>query len=98
MPEKPNILFIITDQQHARMMSCAGNKWLKTPALDALAEDGIRFEKAYSANPVCVPSRISMATGVMPCRLGADDNHTGSAIKQLPPEVGKAYTTRRIAT
>ena len=84
---KPNILFIMTDQQHAGMMSCAGNKWLKTPALDAMAKDGIRFEKAYSANPVCVPSRISMATGVMPCRLGADDNHTGSAIKQLPPEV-----------
>ena len=84
---KPNILFIMTDQQHAGMMSCAGNKCLKTPALDAMAADGIRFEKAYSANPVCVPSRISMATGVMPCRLGADDNHTGSAIKQLPPEV-----------
>ncbi len=84
---KPNILLIMTDQQHARMMSCAGNKCLKTPALDAMAKDGIRFEKAYSANPVCVPSRISMATGVMPCRLGADDNHTGSAIKQLPPEV-----------
>ncbi len=84
---KPNILFIMTDQQHAGMMSCAGNKWLKTPALDAMAKDGIRFERAYSANPVCVPSRISMATGVMPCRLGAEDNHTGSAIKQLPPEV-----------
>ena len=84
---KPNILLIMTDQQHARMMSCAGNKCLKTPALDAMAADGIRFEKAYSANPVCVPSRISMATGVMPCRLGAEDNHTGSAIKQLPPEV-----------
>ena len=84
---KPNILFIMTDQQHAGMMSCAGNKWLKTPALDAMAADGIRFEQAYSANPVCVPSRISMATGVMPCRLGANDNHTGSAIKQLPPEV-----------
>ena len=84
---KPNILLIMTDQQHARMMSCAGNEWLKTPALDAMAKDGIRFEKAYSANPVCVPSRISMATGIMPCRLGAEDNHTGSAITQLPPEV-----------
>ena len=86
---KPNILFIMTDQQHAGMMSCAGNKWLKTPALDAMAADGIRFEKAYSANPVCVPSRISMATGVMPCRLGADDNKTGAKIKQLPPEVNE---------
>ena len=32
---KPNILLIMTDQQHARMMSCAGNKWLRTPALDS---------------------------------------------------------------
>jgi arylsulfatase A-like enzyme len=84
---KPNVLFIMTDQQHARMMSCAGNEWLKTPALDAMAEDGIRFENAYSANPVCVPSRTSMATGVMSCRLGADGNQTGMSIKQLPSEV-----------
>lgn len=84
---KPNILLIMTDQQHARMMSCAGDRWLKTPALDALAAEGIRFEKAYCANPVCVPSRTSMATGVMPCRLGAEDNRSGSEIKQLPPEV-----------
>lgn len=84
---KPNVLLIMTDQQHARMLSCAGNKWLKTPALDALAKNGVRFEKAYSANPVCVPSRTSMATGVMPCRLGAEDNRTGSSIEQLPPEV-----------
>lgn len=84
---KPNILFVITDQQHARMMSCAGNEWLKTPAMDSLAKDGIRFEKAYSANPVCVPSRTSMATGVMSCRLGASGNHTGMRIKQLPSQV-----------
>jgi len=85
--KKPNILFIMTDQQHARMMSCAGNKYLKTPAMDSLAQDGIRFEKAYCSNPVCVPSRTSMATGVMSCRLGADDNGTGMRIEQLPEEV-----------
>jgi len=85
--ERPNILFIMTDQQHAEMLSCAGNSWLNTPALDGLAQDGIRFKRAYSANPVCVPSRTSMATGVMPGRLGADDNGPGMRIKQLPPEV-----------
>ncbi len=84
---KPNVLFIITDQQHAGMMSCAGNEWLKTPATDSLAQDGIRFERAYCSNPVCVPSRTSMATGVMSCRLGADNNGSGMRIKQLPPEV-----------
>ena len=64
--QRPNILFIMTDQQHAGMLSCSGNANLKTPALDRLAEEGVRFERAYVANPVCVPSRISMATGVMP--------------------------------
>lgn len=44
--EKPNILFIMTDQQHGKMMSCSGNQWLSTPAFDGLAKDGIRFEKA----------------------------------------------------
>ena len=71
---RPNILLIITDQQHAEMMSCAGNRFLRTPAMDSLARDGIRFTNAYVTNPVCVPSRISMATGVMAGRLGVLNN------------------------
>ncbi|MDP6545075.1 MAG: sulfatase-like hydrolase/transferase [Phycisphaerae bacterium] len=85
--KKPNILFIMTDQQHAGMMSCTGNKWLKTPALDSLAREGVRFERAYSANPYCVPSRTAIATGVMSCRIGADNNALGMKIKALPTEV-----------
>ena len=84
--DKPNILFIMTDQQHAGMMSCTGNTWLKTPAMDRLAREGIRFEGAYAANPVCVPSRISMATGVMPGRFGVFSN--GMPAK-VPPEVDR---------
>jgi choline-sulfatase len=61
--EKPNIIYIITDQQNASMMSCAGNKWLKTPGMDYIAENGIRFTRAYCANPVCSPSRVSIMTG-----------------------------------
>jgi arylsulfatase A-like enzyme len=53
--------------------------------MDGLARDGIRFEKAYVANPVCVPSRISMATGVMPGRLGVFTN----GMKAVVPEVVK---------
>lgn len=71
---RPNILLIITDQQHADMMSCAGNKYLKTPAMDRLAREGIRFTNAYVTNPVCVPSRISIATGVMAGRFGVLNN------------------------
>ena len=71
---KPNILFIMTDQQSATMMSCTGNKDLKTPALDALAASGMRFERAYACNPVCVPSRFSLQTGLMPSAIGMGEN------------------------
>lgn len=70
----PNILFIMTDQQNATMMSCTGNKWLNTPALDNLASNGIRFEKAYATNPVCVPSRFSLQTGFFPSAIGMREN------------------------
>jgi choline-sulfatase len=60
---KPNIIFILTDQQSASMMSCAANPWLKTPAMDSIAENGIRFTRAYTTNPVCSPARVSFMTG-----------------------------------
>ena len=44
--KKPNIIYIFTDQQHANMMSCAGNPWVKTPAMDFIAENGVRFTRA----------------------------------------------------
>jgi choline-sulfatase len=74
--DRPNILFIMTDQQHAGMMSCTGNAHLKTPALDALAASGIRFERAYATNPVCVPSRFSLQTGRMPSAVGMRQNES----------------------
>jgi len=64
--DRPNIILIYTDQQHANMMSCAGNKYVNTPAMDYLAENGMRFTRAYTTNPVCVPARISMMTGRFP--------------------------------
>lgn len=71
---RPNILLILTDQQHAAMMSCTGNPWVKTPNLDRIASDGVRFEKAYCTNPVCIPSRFSLFTGRMPSEIGMEDN------------------------
>ena len=72
--KQPNILFIMTDQQSAEMMSCAGNKYLETPALDGLAERGVRFEMAYSPNPVCTLSRTAMVTGQFPSAFHISDN------------------------
>lgn len=71
---RPNILWIMTDQQPANLMSCTGNKHLYTPAMDSLAANGIRFDLAYCANPICVPSRSSMMTGRMPHEIGVNFN------------------------
>ncbi len=49
--QRPNIIYIYTDQQSETMMSCAGNKYLKTPAMDYIANSGIRFTRAYATNP-----------------------------------------------
>ena len=71
---KPNVLVIITDQQHAGMLSCVGNQWLKTPNMDRLAAEGVRFERAYCANPACGPSRFSIFTGRLPSVIGQEGN------------------------
>ncbi|WP_246474696.1 sulfatase family protein [Pedobacter roseus] len=67
---KPNILIIMTDQQTAEAMSIAGNKELHTPAMDKLAKNGIRFTKAYCAQPLCTPSRTAIFSGKMPFETG----------------------------
>ncbi len=67
---RPNILLIITDQQTADAMSNAGNKDLHTPAMDKLAANGVRFTKAYCAQPLCTPSRTAMMSGKMPFQTG----------------------------
>lgn len=73
---RPNILFIITDQQFADAMSCEGSRWLKTPGMDSIAKKGVRFRNAYVNYPVCLPQRYSMFTGRIPCtRRGVDANN-----------------------
>ncbi len=67
---QPNILIITTDQQHWKMLGCAGNAWVQTPHLDRLAAAGTRLERCYCANPVCSPARFAMYTGRMPSEIG----------------------------
>lgn len=69
-PSRPNILLITTDQQFAGAMSCAGNPYLNTPNMDAIAADGVQFTKAYTPQPVCVPARCVLYTGMMPHATG----------------------------
>ncbi len=60
---RPNILFLMTDQQRADALGCAGG-WVETPNLDRLAAAGVRFTNAITTCPVCVPARLSLATGL----------------------------------
>ena len=71
---KPNILFIMTDQQTANALSCAGNPYVKTPNLDRLAARGVRFTQSYASNPLCVPSRAGLFSSRMPHELGIYGN------------------------
>ncbi len=66
---QPNIVFILTDDLGWHDLGCYGNKFNETPALDKLAEGGMRFTQAYAAAPVCSPTRVSILTGKHPARL-----------------------------
>ena len=82
--KKPNILWIMTDQQNDKMMSCAGNTWIKTPNMDYLAQEGVRFTESYCTNPVCLPSRFSLFTGHYPGDIGLKSNDYCSEVERLP--------------
>lgn len=72
--ERPNVLFVFTDQQTIKTMGCSGNVHLKTPAMDNLAAKGVRFEKSYCTSPVCGPSRSSLVSSRMPHETGYNFN------------------------
>lgn len=63
---RPNILWICTDRQRWDTLGCFGNRFVKTPNLDALAASGTAFSHAFSQNPICSPSRASFLTGRYP--------------------------------
>ena len=70
MSERPNILFICTDQQRGDSLGCTGADWAVTPNLDRLASEGALFRNCYVQNPVCSASRASLFTGKYPSNHG----------------------------
>lgn len=61
--KRPNILFVLSDNQSYPHASAYGNKWIKTPGFDFIAEEGMLFHNVFSASPGCAPSRSSILTG-----------------------------------
>lgn len=74
MADRPNFLFIITDQHRADHLSCAGHPVLKTPHIDSIAAKGTKFDRFYVATPVCQPNRSTLVTGRMPSLHGVRSN------------------------
>lgn len=67
---RPNILYLMTDQQRGDCMGCAGNSVIRTPNLDAIAKDGVVFANAYTSTPSCTPARSALLTGLSPWHHG----------------------------
>ena len=72
-PRRPNVLFILSDDQGAWAMRCSGNAEIMTPSLDAIAASGIRCTDFFCVSPVCSPARASLLTGDIPSRHGVHD-------------------------
>ena len=67
---RPNIILCMTDDQGWGDVSYNGLKQIRTPALDAMATEGMRFNRFYAAHPSCSPTRASVMTGRHPNRMG----------------------------
>lgn len=71
---KPNILWIMTDEQRPDSISAYDRRWARTPHIDRLAEEGVLFDSAYCPSPMCIPSRTSVLTGLYPHETGVWQN------------------------
>ena len=83
------IVLIMTDTQRRDMVGCYGNADMKTPNLDRLAEQGVRFDRCYTCSPVCGPARSAMFTGLFPHSNGGWANHLplGDTVKTIGQRV-----------
>ena len=68
-PNRPNLLYIHSDQHNPLVMGCAGDPLVETPYLDQLAAQGVRCTNVYCPSPVCVPSRMAMLAGRYPAEI-----------------------------
>lgn len=84
---RPNVLFIMTDQQRADAMSCASNgSWVQTPNLDRIAAEGVRFSNCTTTTPICIPARVTLATGLYP-----HNTHVWSNLQYALPDEAQTW-------
>lgn len=85
--KKPNVILLFTDQHNKKVMGFEGHPDVITPNLDKLAGEGVVFDRAYCNRGICVPSRTSLMTGMMPRTLGvltnADRGHVVNEVTNM---------------
>ncbi|HLF32793.1 MAG TPA: sulfatase [Cyclobacteriaceae bacterium] len=84
--QKPNFVIIYADDLGYGDIGCFGAKDIKTPNIDRMAKDGIRFTSFYSASPVCSPSRAALLTGRYPIRMGITEVFFPNSYFGIPAE------------
>ena len=84
---KPNILWIVSEDNSSSYIGCYGNKQATTPNIDNLAKEGILYENAYANAPVCAPMRHTLITGMYACKTGCHNMRSKNPI----PETIKFY-------
>jgi arylsulfatase A-like enzyme len=77
-PTKPNIIFIMSDDQGYADLGCYGSQYVQTPHLDKMAQEGMRFTQVYAGSPVCAPTRCVLMTGLHSGHITRRDNRTTS--------------------
>jgi arylsulfatase A-like enzyme len=87
---RPNLLFLMADDHAGYVMGCSGNTQARTPNIDQLAREGVRFARNYCNSPVCTPSRQSILTGQMP-------HSAGVALLATPLSEQKPTVARQLA-
>jgi len=87
---KPNILFILSDQHAFNLIGSYGNKIIRTPHLDELANNGVSFDNVYTPSPICLPARMSLLTGKYPYKQNcwANSDSLASDIPTMAHSLG----------
>src|ERR1700682_654796 len=93
---RPNFLFILADAHAGYVLGCDGNKLVRTPNLDRLASEGIRFAAHYCNSPVCTPSRQSFFTGQMPHMAGV--TRLPTPLSEHKPTLAKQFRAAEYVT
>ena len=89
MNDRPNFLWICTDQQRYDTIAALGNRYVSTPNIDRLVQTGVAFDFAYCQSPICTPSRASFLTGLYASTIRMNRNGNELFPSEAPPLVTK---------